>query len=46
MPQAMKAAMFGRIMLDRNVPNFWTATRAPPGRFVAGDVVVILVPLS
>ena len=45
MPQAMNAAMFGRIMLDRNVPNLWTATRAPPGRFVSGDVVVIVVPL-
>ena len=29
-PQAMKAAMFGMIMPDRNVPNFWTATRVPP----------------
>src|SRR5690349_2010276 len=46
MPQAMKAAMFGRIMLDRNEPNFCTATRAPPGRFVSGDVVVMRMPLS
>src|SRR5215207_5578901 len=45
MPQAMKAAMFGRIMLDRNVPNLWTATRAPPGRFVSADVVVMVMPL-
>ena len=29
-PQAMKAAMFGMIMPDRKVPNFCTATRAPP----------------
>ena len=42
----MNAAMFGMIMPDRNVPNLWTATRAPPGRFVSGDVVVIVVPLS
>ena len=27
-PQAMIAPMFGMIMLDRNVPNFWTWTRA------------------
>ena len=26
-PQAMNAAMFGMIIPDRNVPNFWTATR-------------------
>ena len=26
-PQAMIAPMFGMIMLDRNVPNFWTWTR-------------------
>ena len=35
-PQAMNAAMFGMIMPLRNVPNLWTATRAPPGRFVVG----------
>ena len=29
-PHAMKAAMFGMIMPERKVPNFWTATRAPP----------------
>ena len=29
-PQAMKAAMLGMIMPDRKVPNFCTATRAPP----------------
>ncbi len=40
-PQAMNAAMFGMIMPLRNVPNLWTATRAPPGRFVSGDVVVM-----
>ena len=28
-PQAMIAPMFGMIMLDRNVPNFCTWTRAP-----------------
>ena len=37
-PQAMNAAMFGMIMPDRNVPNFCTATRAPPD--------VLLVPTS
>ena len=26
-PQAMNAAMFGMIIPDRNVPNFWTAIR-------------------
>ena len=26
----MKAAMFGMIMPERKVPNFCTATRAPP----------------
>src|SRR5215217_7899193 len=45
-PQAMKAAMFGMIIPERNVPNFWIATRAPPGRLVCGDVVVIMLPLS
>ena len=29
-PQAMNAAMFGMIIPDRNVPNFWTAIRVPP----------------
>ena len=29
-PQAMNAAMFGMIMPERKVPNFCTATRAPP----------------
>jgi len=28
-PQAMNAAMFGMIIPDRNVPNFWTAILAP-----------------
>src|SRR5215218_350680 len=36
-PQAMNAAMFGMIMPDRKVPNFCTATRAPP---------VLLIPAS
>jgi hypothetical protein len=26
-PQAMKAPMFGMIIPERNVPNFWTPTR-------------------
>src|SRR5690242_8411679 len=26
-PHAMNAAIFGMIIPDRNVPNFWTATR-------------------
>ena len=30
-PQAMNAAMFGMIIPDRNVPNFWTAIRVPLG---------------
>ena len=34
-PQAMKAPMLGIIMPDRNVPNFCTATLAPPGLAVA-----------
>src|SRR5690606_34976286 len=45
MPQAMKAAMFGMIMPDRNVPNLCTRTRAPPC-VVAGDVVVMMSSLS
>src|SRR5215203_4604093 len=39
-PQAMKAAMFGMIMPDRKVPNFCTATRAPP------VLLVLLAPTS
>ena len=31
-PQAMIAPMFGMIMLDKNVPNRWTWTRAPAPR--------------
>src|SRR5918992_1914626 len=38
-PQAMKAAMFGMIMPDRKVPNFWTATRTLP-------VLLVLAPAS
>src|SRR5919107_79322 len=38
-PQAMKAAMFGMIMPDRKVPNFWTATRVVP-------VLLVLAPAS
>jgi hypothetical protein len=30
MPHAINAGIFGMIMPDRNVPNFWTATRVPP----------------
>ncbi len=40
-PQAMIAPMFGMIMLDRNVPNFWTRTRTPARG--AGDVVWVVV---
>ena len=29
-PHAINAAMFGIIIPDKNVPNFCTATRAPP----------------
>ena len=36
-PQAMKAPMFGMTMLDRNVPNFCTLTRAP----LRGAVAVV-----
>src|SRR4051812_38512471 len=46
-PQAMNAAMLGMIMPDRNVPNLWTATRAPPPRgVVVSDVVVIVCLLA
>src|SRR5918999_1216823 len=38
-PQAIKAAMFGMIMPDRKVPNFWTATRVLP-------VLLVLAPAS
>ena len=34
-PQAMNAAMFGMIIPDRNVPNFWTAILVLLG-FLAG----------
>jgi hypothetical protein len=36
-PQAMKAPMFGKTMLDRNVPNLCTWIRAP----VRGAVVAV-----
>ena len=39
-PQAMIAPMLGMIMLDRNVPNCCTRTRAPPR---GADVVVVVV---
>jgi hypothetical protein len=39
-PQAMNAAMFGMTMPDKNVPNFCTATRAPP------ILLVLVVPTS
>ena len=44
-PQAMKAPMFGRTMLDRKVPNFCTWTRAPLRGAVAVAVEAICVPL-
>jgi hypothetical protein len=37
----MNAAMFGMIIPDRNVPNFWTAIRVPPD-FFAGTSVDVL----
>ncbi len=40
MPHAIRAGMFGMIMPDRKVPNFCTATRAPP---LAGAEVVELM---
>ncbi len=43
-PQAMKAAMFGRIIPLTKVPNFWIPTLAPPPVLVA-DVVVIISPI-
>jgi|GEM_PF-4832215 len=46
MPHAMKAAMLGRIMFDRNDPNLCTPTRVrvtPEG--VLADVVVMVVTL-
>ena len=30
MPQAINAPIFGMIIDDKKVPNFWTATRMPP----------------
>src|SRR3712207_6718902 len=42
-PQAMNAAMLGMIMPDRKVPNFCTATRAPP-RAGASAVAVTTEP--
>ncbi len=38
-PHAMNAAMLGRTMLERNVPNFCTRTRAPEP--AAGVEVVV-----
>ncbi|GAA1912703.1 hypothetical protein GCM10009737_12770 [Nocardioides lentus] len=42
----MKAPMLGRTMLDRNVPNLWTWTRAPArsARSTGADVLVAIVP--
>jgi hypothetical protein len=39
----MKAAMFGMIIPERNVPNFWTAIRTlePPVAGVAGLPAVV-----
>ena len=39
MPHAIRAGMLGMIMPERNVPNRWTATRAPPARDVVDAVV-------
>ena len=36
-PHAMNAPMFGMTMLDKNVPNFCTWTRAPTGDGVAAS---------
>jgi hypothetical protein len=35
----MNAAMFGMIIPDRNVPNFWTAILVPLVFFVAVSVI-------
>jgi hypothetical protein len=43
-PHAMNAPMFGRTMLDKNVPNLCTCIRAPP-RGLAVAVDAIEVPL-
>ena len=42
-PQAMIAAMFGMIMMDRKVPNFCTWTRAPTrgGALVAVEAICL-----
>ena len=37
-PQAISAGMLGMIMLDRNVPNFCTWTRAPGRGVVCVDM--------
>src|SRR6187399_1939478 len=44
-PQAMIALMFGMIMLDRNVPNFCTWTRALVRGAAVVAVEAIWVPL-
>src|SRR6188472_4280060 len=44
-PQAMIAPMLGMIMLDRNVPNFWTWTRALVRGAGVVTVEAIWVPL-
>ncbi len=45
-PQAMKAAMFGMIMPERNVPSRCTPTRTPFCFGAAVDVVVMMSSLS
>ena len=43
-PQPMIAPMFGMIMLERNVPNCWTRTRAPArGADSVGVLFVVVV---
>ncbi len=37
-PHAIRAGMLGMIMFDKNVPNFWTLTRAPLGGAACVDV--------
>ena len=43
-PQAMNAAMFGMIMPDRKVPNFWTAIRVLLGFFAGVSACASLLP--
>jgi hypothetical protein len=46
-PHAMNAAMFGMIIPDRNVPNFWTAILVPLVFFFSGvSACAVTVALS